>query len=217
MRKIREFLRLKYESGLSERPIARAVGIARSTASDYLTRAKAAGLTWETAKDLSDAEVERRLFQRVGQNEPLARAAVDFTWVHMELRRAGVTRQLLWTEYVEGVAKGPSGCRPYQYSQFCELYEEHRSKLQPSMRQVHRAGEKAFLDYSGKKPRIIDRTTGEVTEVELFVEVLGASNYTYAEATLTQTLGDFVGSTVRGFEYFGAVPEMLRRSTPAKR
>jgi transposase len=209
MRKIREVLRLKYESGLHERPIARAVGIARSTASDSLTRAKAAGLTWETAQDLSDAEVERRLFQRVGQNEPLARAAVDFNWMHMELRRAGVTRQLLWTEYVEGVAKGPSGCRPYQYSQFCELYEEHRSKLQPSMRQVHRAGEKAFLDYSGKKPRIIDRTTGEVTEVELFVEVLGASSYTYAEATLTQTLGDFVGSTVRGFEYFGAVPEML--------
>jgi len=209
MRKIREVLRLKYEGGLHERPIARAVGITHSTVGDYLKRAKAAGLTWEMAHDLSDAEVERRLFQRVGQSEPLARAAVDFNWVHMELRRAGVTRQLLWTEYVEGVATGPSGCRPYQYSQFCELYEEHRAKLQPSMRQVHRAGEKAFLDYSGKKPHILDHMTGEVTEVELFVEVLGASSYTYAEATLTQTLGDFVGSTVRGFEYFGAVPEML--------
>jgi transposase len=209
MRKIREVLRLRYESGLHERPIARAVGITHSTVGNYLKRAKAAGLTWEAAQELSDAEVEKRLFQRVGQSEPLARAAVDFNWVHMELRRAGVTRQLLWTEYVEGVAKGSSGCRPYQYSQFCELYEEHRAKLQPSMRQAHRAGEKAFLDYSGKKPHIIDRTTGEVIEVELFVMVLGASNYTYAEATLTQTLGDFVGSTVRGLDYFGAVPEML--------
>jgi transposase len=209
MRKIREVLRLKFECGLKERPIATAVGIARSTAGDYLKRAEAAGLTWESAKDLSDAEVERRLFQRVGQNEPVARAPVDFNWVHMELRRAGVTRHLLWLEYVGGVAKGPSGSRPYQYSQFCELYESHRTKLQPSMRQVHRAGEKGFIDYSGKKPHIIDRATGEVTEVELFVTVLGASNYTYAEATLTQTLGDFVGSTVRGLEYFGAVPEML--------
>ena len=127
----------------------------------------------------------------------------------MELRRAGVTRQLLWTEYQEAVASGPTGWRPYQYSQFCDLYEEHRAKLQPSMRQVHRAGEKAFLDYSGKRPRIVDATTGEVTEVELFVMVLGASNYTYAEATRTQTLADFVGSAVRGLEYFGAVPEML--------
>jgi transposase len=127
----------------------------------------------------------------------------------MELRRAGVTRQLLWTEYQEAVASGPTGWRPYQYSQFCDLYEEHRAKLQPSMRQVHRAGEKAFLDYSGKRPRIVDAATGEVTEVELFVMVLGASNYTYAEATRTQTLADFVGSTVRGLEYFGAVPEML--------
>lgn len=209
MRKIREVLRLKYECGLTERPIATAVGIAHSTASNYLTRAKTAGVTWEVAQELSDAELEGRLFQRVGQNEPVARAPVDFNWVHMELRRPGVTRQLLWTEYVEGVAKGASGWRPYQYSQFCELYEAHRVKLQPSMRQVHRAGEKGFIDYSGKKPRIIDRTTGEVTEVELFVTVLGASNYTYAEATLTQRLGDFVGSTVRGLEYFGAVPDML--------
>jgi transposase len=114
-----------------------------------------------------------------------------------------------WTEYQEAVASGPTGWRPYQYSQFCDLYEEHRAKLQPSMRQVHRAGEKAFLDYSGKRPRLVDATTGEVTEVELFVMVLGASNYTYAEATRTQTLADFVGSTVRGLEYFGAVPEML--------
>jgi transposase len=209
MRKIREVLRLKYACGLHERPIARAVGATHSTVGGYLKRAEAAGLTWETAQDLSDAELEGRLFQRVGQNEPATRAPVDFNRVHMELRRAGVTRQLLWTEYVAGVAEGSSGCRPYQYSQFCELYEEHRAKLQPSMRQVHRAGEKGFIDYSGKRPHLIDCVTGEVTEVELFVTVLGASSYTYAEATYTQTLAAFAGSTVHALEYFGAVPEML--------
>ena len=77
------------------------------------------------------------------------------------------------------------------------------------MRRVHLAGEKAFVDYSGKKPRLFDRETGEAREVELFVMVLGASNYTYAEATLTQRLPDFVGSTIRGFEYFGGVPEIV--------
>jgi transposase len=209
MRKVREILRLKHVRKLSDRQIALAIGVARSTVGEYLARAEAAGLTWEIAEALGDAAVEARLFRQLGQNEPTTRAPIDFNWVHMELRRAGVTRQLLWTEYQEAVASGPTGWRPYQYSQFCDLYEEHRAKLQPSMRQVHRAGEKAFLDYSGKRPRIVDATTGEVTEVELFVMVLGASNYTYAEATRTQTLADFVGSTVRGLEYFGAVPEML--------
>jgi transposase len=209
MRKVREVLRLKHEIGLSSRKIAASVGIARSTVIDYLTRAETAGVTWEVARDLGDAEVEGRLFRRVGQNEPPARAPVDFDRVHRELHRAGVTRRLLWSEYAEQVASGASGCRPYQYSQFCDLYEAHRSKLAPSMRQVHRAGEKAFLDYSGKKPRIFDPKTGEATEVELFVMVLGASNYTYAEGTRTQKLADFVGSTVRGLEHFGGVPEML--------
>lgn len=209
MRKIREVLRLKHDRGLSQRQIARAVGIGRATVCEYLERAEQGGVTWEVAQELSDAEVEGRLFRRVGQNEPATRAPIDFNWVHMELRRTGVTLQLLWTEYQQGIADNPSGQRPYQYSQFCELYREHRAKLEPSMRQVHRAGERAFLDFSGKKPRIVDAKTGEVIEVELFVMVLGASNYTYAEATRTQGLSDFVGATVRGLMYFGAVPEIL--------
>lgn len=209
MRKIREVLRLKHAQRLSQRAVASAVGIARSTVAEYLERAAQAELTWQEADKLSDAEVEERLFRHVGWNEPQARAPVNFSWVHMELRRVGVTLQLLWSEYQQAVAEGASGQRPYQYSQFCDLYREHRLRLQPSMRQVHRAGEKAFLDYSGKKPRIVDATTGEATEVELFVMVLGASNYTYAEATRTQGLGDFVAATVRGLEFFGAVPELL--------
>ena len=209
MRKIREVLRLKNELKLSNRQIAAAADISRETIRKYLARAKAVGMTWEVAEGFSDAEVEVLLFEQIGRNEPSVRAPIDFDWVHMELRRAGVTRQLLWAEYQEAVAAKDSKRKPYQYSQFCDLYEAYRAKLQPSMRQVHRAGEKAFIDFSGKRPRIVDATTGQTTEVELFVMVLGASNYTYAEATRTQRLGDFVSATVRGLEYFGAVPEIL--------
>jgi transposase len=208
MRKIREVLRLKFERKLAHRPIALSCGIGKGSVSDYLSRAREAGLTWAEAEGLSDAEVERRLFHHVGRNEPSPRAPIDFVWVHRELRRSGVTLQLLWLEYQEATAKvGDARC--YQYSQFCDLYAGFRGKLEPSMRQTHRAGEKAFVDYSGKKPVIVDRATGEVVEVELFVMVLGASNYTYAEVTRTQRLGDFVASNVRAFDYFGCVPEIV--------
>jgi transposase len=209
MRKIREVLRLKHDRGLSSRQIGRSVGIGRTTAADYLKRAEDAGLTWEDAEKLSEAELEGRLFRQVGRNEPRVRAPIDLGWVHMELRRPGVTLELLWTEYQQAVAEGGTGQKPYQYSQFCELYRAYRTKLSPSMRQTHRAGEKAFLDFSGKKLRIVAPATGEEIEVELFVMVLGASNYTYAEAVRTQQVEDFVGATVRGLEYFGGVPEML--------
>ena len=209
MRKVREVLRLKHVLELTERPIAAAVGIGHTTVNDYIKRAERAGLTWQEAEPLTDAEVEARLFRQVGRNEPSSRAPIDFGWVHMELRRAGVTLELLWSEYQEAVADVDSGDKPYQYSRFCELYRGYARKLSPVMRQVHRAGEKAFLDYSGKKLRIFDPMTGAAIEVELFVMVLGASNYTYAEGTWTQELGDFVGATVHGLEYFGAVPELL--------
>jgi transposase len=209
MRKVREVLRLKHVLKLTERPIAEAVGIGHTTVNDYIKRAERAGLTWREAEPMSDAEVEARLFQQVGWNEPSARVPIDLGWVHMEVRRAGVTLELLWSEYQQAVADGELDRKPYQYSRFCELYRAYARKLSPVMRQVHRAGEKAFIDFSGKRLRIWDATTGEVTEVELFVMVLGASNYTYAEAVLTQTLPDFVGATVRGLEYYGGVPEML--------
>jgi transposase len=209
MRKIREVLRLKYELGLGHRAIAASCAIGKASVCDYLKRADKSGLTWQQARDLSDAEIENRLFRHVGRNEPSARAAIDFVWVHRELRRTGVTLQLLWLEYQEATAQGAGKARAYRYSQFCDLYAGFRDRLEPSMRQVHRAGEKAFVDYSGKKPHIVDRETGEVIEVELFVMVLGASNYTYAEATRTQRLADFVASNVRAFDYFGCVPEIV--------
>src|SRR4051794_34590469 len=208
MRKIREILRLKH-NGRSQREIASSVAVAVGTINGHLQRAKQAGLTWDTARSMTDAEVEAALFRDAGRNEGATRAAIDYAHVHAELSRPGVTLQLLWFEYQESVAARGDGTKPYQYSQFCELYAAWRVRLKPSMRRVHRAGEKAFVDYSGKKPRLASEETGEVREAELFVMVLGASNYTYAEATRTQSLPDFVGATIRGFEYFGAVPEVI--------
>jgi transposase len=209
MRKVREVLRLKNECDLTERQISVSCGISKGSVHDYLKRADEAGLTWQLARTMSDAEVEARLFKQLGRHEPKARAPIDFEWVHRELRKAGVTLQLLWTEYQQAVASRSDGLRPYQYSQFCDLYASWRSRLAVSMRQVHRAGEKAFVDYSGEKPRFVDANSGEVQQAELFVMVLGASNYTYAEATLTQRLADFLASHVRAFEYFGASPQVL--------
>jgi transposase len=209
MRKVREVLRLKHVLKLTERQIERSVGTSHGTVGRYLKRAEEAGLVWEEVEKLSDGEVEERLFQQVGRNEPATRAPIDFRWVHTELHRAGVTLELLWTEYLQAVADGGSGRKPYQYSQFCELYREYKKKLSPVMRQTHIAGKTTFIDFSGKRPRLFNGETGEWTEVELFVMVLGASSYTYAEAVRTQTLPDFVGATVRGFEYFGAVTEIL--------
>jgi len=208
MRKIRELLRLK-DCGRSQREIASSLRVAVGTICGHLKRAKEVGLTWERVQQMTDAEIDAALFRDGGRNLAATRAPIDYAHVHSELHRTGVTLQLLWSEYQESVAARGDGSKPYQYSQFCELYCAWRVRLKPSMRRVHRAGEKAFIDYSGKKPRLTDPQTGEVQEVDLFVMVLGASNYTYAEATRSQSLPDFVGATIRGFEFFGGVPEVI--------
>jgi transposase len=209
MRKIREVLRLSDECGRSQREIASSLSLAIGTVCGYLQRAHAAGLSWEVVRGMTDTEAEQALFRDGGRNKAACRAAIDYAHVHHELHKSTATLHLLWGEYQQGVAARGGGLQPYRYSQFCELYGTWRVRIKPSMRRVHRAGEKAFIDYSGKKPRIFDQATGEAREVELFVMVLGASNYTYAEATYTQKLPDFVGSTIRGFEDFGGVPEVI--------
>lgn len=209
MRKIREALRLADECGRSQRQIASSLSVAVGTICGHLKRAREAGLSWEKVRDMTDSEVETALFRDEGRNEGALRASINYAHVHQELHRSTATLQLLWSEYQEAVAARGEGLKPYQYSQFCELYSAWRVRLRPSMRQVHRAGEKAFLDYSGAKPKIFDAHTGEAREVELFVMVLGASNYTYAEATASQQLRDFVGATIRGFEHFGGVPQVI--------
>ncbi len=185
MRKIRNVLRLKHEQGLTHRAVAQACSIGVGTVTLYLQRAAALGLGWPLPAALDEAALEARLFPRAA---PLReRIRPDCGWIHRELRRVGVTLQLLWEEYAQ---VHPDG---YRYSQFCVIYRHWARRLRPSMRQVHRAGEKTFIDFSGKTPAIVDRRTGVVQSVDLFVAVLGASCYTYAEATASQRLPDWIG------------------------
>ena len=167
------------------------------TISAVVRRSEVAGLTWATVPE-SDDDLEKRLYGAPSPG-PGSRPQPDCAWIHTERRRAGVTLQLLHLEYLE---QHPGG---YQYTQFCEIYRRWRKKQRRSMRQIHRAGEKMFVDYAGKKPAIVDASTGEVIEVELFVAVLGASNYTYAEATRTQRGEDWIASHQRAARYFGGV------------
>ena len=207
MRKIREILRLRHEQGLSHREIAQACVIGPGTVSRYLQRAVRRGLGWPLPAELDDAALEARLFPRAA---PAAgRARPDCAYIHRELKRDGVTLQLLWEEYAQ---VHPSG---YRYTQFCEIYRQWARRLRPSMRQVHRAGEKTFIDFSGKRPSLVDRRTGELRRVELFVAVLGASSLTYAEATETQQLADWVDAHIHMVDYFGGattlwVPDQLK-------
>ena len=208
MRRIREVLRLKHELGCSQREISSATGLSKGSVAKYLKRAEAAGITWAVARDLDERELESRLFDKPANPKTGERVPIDMAWVHREMRRKGVTLQLLWVEYTEAASHDELGRRAYRYSQFCDRYRKYRGRCEATMRQTHRAGEKVFIDYSGMKPTIADRETGEVIEVELFVAALGASSYTFAEATLTQKRDEFIGSTARAFEYFGGVTEI---------
>ena len=187
---------------MSRRAISKSCGIARSTVDEYTKRARQSGLSWPLPEELDDTALENLLY-------PLAivldspRPLPVWADIHRELARKSVTLMLLWDEYK---AQYPEG---YQYSQFCDLYRAYAKKLDISMRQVHHAGEKLFVDYCGQTVPLIEKSTGEIHDCQIFVAVLGASNYTYGEATLTQGLSDWIGSHVRALEFIGGVPEIL--------
>ena len=203
MRKIKEVLRLKLEAGLSHERIAAATGISKGAVSEYLKRAAQAGLSWPLDAAVDDSALEALLFAKA--SAPAGGYALpDFAHIHQELKRKGVTLMLLWEEYA---AAHPQSA--YRYSQFCWHYGRFREALKRSMRQVHRAGDKLFIDYCGATVPIVDASSGEMRPAQIFVAVLGASHYTYAEASWTQSLPDFVGAHVRCFEFFGAVPALL--------
>ncbi|MHC2738949.1 transposase [Bradyrhizobium liaoningense] len=203
MRQIRQMLRLARD-GVSAREIGRTLGVARSTIQDNLKRASTAGLAWPLAGDLTDAVLEQRLFAHAGVRRGFRRRREpDWASLACELKRPGVNLMVLWEEYR---AVHPEG---YGYSRFCDLFREFDRRLSPTMRQDHPAGDKVFVDYSGKKIMIVDRETGVVRDAEIFVAVLGASNYTYAEATWTQTLPDWIEAHVRMFRFFGGVPRLV--------
>jgi transposase len=202
MRKIREILRLKFSSHLSNRAIATSCSLARSTVAECLERASKAGLSWPLPDDLDDARLEQLLYPPVICCEA-PRALPDWSAVQKELKRKGVTLALLWDEYK---ASHPDG---YQYSQFCKLYRESVARIDCCMRQCHVGGEKMFVDYCGQTVPLTDPRTGEIRQAQVFVAVMGASSYTFAEATMSQALPDWLASHVRAFQFFGGLPAIV--------
>jgi transposase len=172
MRQIREVLRLCYGSKLPQRAIARSLGLSQGAVSGYLSRARAAGIVWPLAEDIDDARLEALLFPPPSGTPADQRPMPDWGWVHRELRRADVTLALLWEEYRIGAVDG------FSYSWFCDLYRAWAGRLKPTMRQIHLAGEKLFVDFAGRTGEVIDPRTGEIRPVQIFVAVLGASNFT---------------------------------------
>jgi len=203
MRKIREVLRLRLGQGLSQRAVAESLGLSQGAVNGYVNRARRSGLVWPLADDLDDARLEALLYPPPVAVPAEQRPLPDWAWVHRELRRANVTLGLLWEEYRAGAPDG------FGYSWFCDLYREWVGRLKPTLRQVHVAGEKLFVDFAGQGMEVIDGLTGEVRRAEIFVAVLGASNYTYAEATWTQSLPDWIGAHVRTLEFLGGVPRQI--------
>ena len=204
MRKIRAILRLKLECGRSYEDISKSVNVSISTVSEYLRRAKEANLSWPLPDDFTDEILEKILHPKSDKDPKKIEEQVDWDYIHKELKRKSVTLQLLWNEHKE---KNPEGL---SYSQFCCNYKLWKNHLDVWMHQTHKAGEKTFVDYAGQTiPVLKHNETGELGEAQIFVGVLGASKYTYAEATWTQTLPDWVNSHINMFEFFGGCSEIL--------
>ncbi|HPV04892.1 MAG TPA: IS21 family transposase [Myxococcota bacterium] len=201
MRKIREVVRL-HAAGISQREIGRVTGVSASTVGDLLGRVVVAGLTWPLSEDIDDEQLETLLYPA----NPCGRGKIvppDWSYIHRELRRKHMTLMLLWQEYK--VAHPEDG---YQYSHFCEKYQRFAKKADVSMRQVHVAGEKAFVDWSGDGITITDPVTGKERRAGVFVGVLGASDYTYVEAASSEGLRDWIQSHIHMYEHFGGVPAL---------
>ena len=205
MRKTREVLRLYFELKLRQRQIARSANVSQSTVHAYVERFRAAGLNWPLPPEMSEVDLERRLFpEDSGVSRPDAKTPPDFAHIHQELQRhKHTTLQLLWEEYRAGHADG------YGYSRFCYHYQRWRQERDLVLRQQHRPGEKLFVDWAGATMPLYDPATGQARPAQLFVAVLGASNYTYAEATLDQQMGSWIGAHVRALEFFGGCPQLV--------
>ena len=204
MRKIREVLRLRLEAGLSIRQISASTKTSVGAIQKLLARADALNLNWPLPEDLDDGRLAALFYPGADPTTSTRYQVPDWATVHQELKRKGMTKQLLWEEYT---AQYPNRC--YSYSQYCDRYRQWLKQQKHSMRQTHKAGEKCFVDYCGPTVPIINPQTREVRTAQVFVAVLGASNYTYAEATWSQSLRDWLSSHVRTFEFFGGIPEMV--------
>lgn len=213
MSKIRQALQLLAgDAGLSARQVAAALGVSKTTVSDIAMYARGAGVSWAVATTLSDDELRARLYPPPRPRSS-SRAEPDFAALHQELKRPGVTLQLLWDEY-RAQCSAAAGPQAYRYSAFCEKYRAWAKRLKRSMRQIHPGGERLFVDYAGQTVPVVDALTGEIRHAQVFVAVLGASNYTYACATWQQTAADWVASIIAALEFMGGVPRLLVPDQP---
>lgn len=206
MRKIKEVLRLYHEKGLSQNAVAGACGIARATVQDYLKRCQTAGLGWPLPEELDEADLNALLFRRAA--EQVERPQPDWAALHQELARKGMTLQLLWQEYRQTHPQG------YHYTRFCQLYRQWAKSHKLSMRQRHRAGEKLLVDWAGQTMPITDAASGEVSQAQIFVAALGASNYLYVEARPSQNLENWLAAHVNALQFYGGVPEIVVPDNP---
>ncbi|HUW80261.1 MAG TPA: IS21 family transposase [Acidocella sp.] len=203
MRHVREIVRLGY-AGVSKHQIALRTGVVPSTVRETLKRFAASGLMWPLGDEVTDTVLEARMYRNAGKKQGHRQyAEPDWAWVHRELKRKHVTLTILWDEYI---AQHPDG---YRYSRYCDLYRGWEGKLSVTMRQSHAGGEKLFVDYAGDRVEVFDRLTGEARPAWIFVAVMGASSFTYAEATWTQGLADWIGAHTRAFEAIGGVAHLI--------
>lgn len=203
MRKIKDVLRLKFDAQLSHQQIATALGLSKGVITKYVGLATAAGLDWAAIQDIEEVILEQRLF--IARECPRDHAQPDYANLHRELQRKGVTLTLLWEEYRAEFAERHT----YSYSQFCENYRQFARQLKRSMRQIHRAGEKLFIDYAGPTIALTDGSRAHI-----FVAALGASSYTFACATPRETMADWLASTAKALSFIGGVPQLIVPDNP---
>jgi transposase len=213
MSKIRQALQLLAgDARLSMRQVAAALGVSKTTISEIAMYARDAGVDWPLASTLNDDELQARLYP-TPRPRSTTRMEPDYAALHQELKRPGVTLQLLWEEYRAHCGDGP-GQQAYRYSAYCEKYRAWAKRLKRSMRQIHPGGERLFVDYAGQTVPVVDAATGEIRRAQVFVAVLGASNYTYACATWQQTAADWIASIIAALSFFGGVPRLLVPDQP---
>ena len=210
MRQIREVLRLYLLADLSSRKIQGATGVARTTVQDYIRRCKASDVTSKTLSTLNDDDLSVKLFgEQTSITVKSGKVMPDYNIIHQELKQSKkdktkVTLMFLWEAYKEQY-----GSEAYAYTQFRVYYRRYKQKLNPSMRQIHIAGEKLFVDYSGVTIPIYNQKSGEIETAQVFVAVLGASGYTFVHVTPSQKQEDFILSHVLAYEFFGGTPEIV--------
>lgn len=203
MRTIRELLRLALSNEISARDIGRSLRISHPTVQKYVQAVHEAGLDWDKIQQMDDAALRTVIKKVSGRRVEVDRPLPDYEYIHQEIKKPGVTLYLLWQEYKQ---TNPQG---YQETRFRQYYYKYIKHIDVTLRQRHKFGESMFVDYAGQTVSIYDRITGSVAQAQIFVAVLGGSNYTYVEASVDQGLSSWTGSHVRSFEYFGGVPERV--------